>query len=398
MKQRRFCVIRSRGSIAPFVMGEMASALKALGHEVLDLDLEACGVYGAATPARQGECARAVVERVAAFAPDWTCAYGLAGKIECPGAQGRVQDLLARFPAVLLFYDSPLTCLDDLRRYAAAGNTRAACWDRSYLPDLAAAGFPGALHLPLATNPDVFAPGREPVDFPVSFVGGVGPHDPGPVAGSPALQEFARRYLDLKLERPAAPYGELLDAVVSALPPAARQGFEPFRASAGFARFLFDLWGRADARYRGAALHRACGQGPAHVWGPETWRDYIGGEATYHGPAGYGAQLASIYGRSAVVLNFTASHLREAVNQRVFDGAGCEAFVLGDWRAELDTLFEPGVEIDSFRTLDEMEAKLRLYLDDAPRRHSLARRARRRVLAEHTWRHRAARLCAWLEA
>jgi spore maturation protein CgeB len=80
---------------------------------------------------------------------------------------------------------------------------------------------------------------------------------------------------------------------------------------------------------------------------------------------------------------------------RLFEAAACGVAIISDaWRG-LETLFRPGSEIlisasstQTLRILDEVGDR---------ERAAIARRARRRVLAEHTAEHRAAQLEAYLD-
>ena len=75
---------------------------------------------------------------------------------------------------------------------------------------------------------------------------------------------------------------------------------------------------------------------------------------------------------------------------RLFEAAACGVPIISDaWRG-LDTLFKPGSEVliaestaDTIRALTEISDRDRA---------AIGRRARRRVLAEHTAEHRAAQL------
>ncbi len=74
---------------------------------------------------------------------------------------------------------------------------------------------------------------------------------------------------------------------------------------------------------------------------------------------------------------------------RLFEAAACEAAILSDTWAGLDTFFTPGEELVVVRSrADVIEA---LGMPDTDRKR-IAEAARARVLAEHTARHRAAEL------
>jgi spore maturation protein CgeB len=80
---------------------------------------------------------------------------------------------------------------------------------------------------------------------------------------------------------------------------------------------------------------------------------------------------------------------------RVFEAAGAAACVITDAWDGLELFFEPGVEILVARGGDEVAEHLR-RLDPAAA-HEIGQAALRRVLAKHTYRHRAAQLEAALQ-
>ena len=82
--------------------------------------------------------------------------------------------------------------------------------------------------------------------------------------------------------------------------------------------------------------------------------------------------------------------MKAAVNQRVFDVPAAGGFLLTDFREQLAECFEPGREMVCYQEPGELPELAEFYLKRPELRARLARRARRRVLAEHTYRHRVA--------
>jgi spore maturation protein CgeB len=85
------------------------------------------------------------------------------------------------------------------------------------------------------------------------------------------------------------------------------------------------------------------------------------------------------------------------VNPRTFEIAACGAFQLVDARSELPLLFDEGREMIVFRREDEILELVNYYLDHETERKEIARRARERVLREHTYGHRMASALEFLE-
>jgi spore maturation protein CgeB len=80
---------------------------------------------------------------------------------------------------------------------------------------------------------------------------------------------------------------------------------------------------------------------------------------------------------------------------RVFEAAGAAACLITDAWEGLDIFFEPGTEMLVARSGDEVAQHVREL--DAERARAVGQAAYRRVLAEHTYAHRAAQLDAVLE-
>jgi spore maturation protein CgeB len=79
---------------------------------------------------------------------------------------------------------------------------------------------------------------------------------------------------------------------------------------------------------------------------------------------------------------------------RVFEAAGAAACLITDAWEGLETFFEPGQEVLVARSGDEVAEQVRAL--DATRARAIGQAAFRRVLAEHTYAHRAAQLDAVL--
>ncbi|MEJ2068992.1 MAG: glycosyltransferase [Syntrophobacterales bacterium] len=80
--------------------------------------------------------------------------------------------------------------------------------------------------------------------------------------------------------------------------------------------------------------------------------------------------------------------MKAAVNQRVFDAPAAGGFVLTDFREQLAELFQVGEEVACFEELGEIPEMVHFYLQQAKVREKMTVKARSRVLAEHTYRHR----------
>ncbi len=111
------------------------------------------------------------------------------------------------------------------------------------------------------------------------------------------------------------------------------------------------------------------------------------------------AALASLFARSAVNLGFTRMTGDDPdrpgatqVKLRDFEVPLAGGFYLVERVAEYEAFFRPGVEVETWASVDELVAKIRHYLDHDEERRRIAEAGRRRATADHTWARRFALL------
>jgi spore maturation protein CgeB len=141
------------------------------------------------------------------------------------------------------------------------------------------------------------------------------------------------------------------------------------------ARYDLKLWGnRPQTLPASSPLHR-CFQG--EVWG---------------------ADMYQVLRRSRITLN---SHIdlagREAGNMRLFEATGVGAFLLTDFKDNLDMLFAPDKEVAVWRSIDDCLTVIGRMIGEDNRRAAVARAGHARTMAQHTYRHRAAEILGFIE-
>jgi spore maturation protein CgeB len=141
-------------------------------------------------------------------------------------------------------------------------------------------------------------------------------------------------------------------------------------------RYNLKLWGNLPQGLPAASPLRRCLQG--EVWG---------------------ADMYQVLRRSRVTLN---SHIdlagREAGNMRLFEATGVGAFLLTDFKDNLDTLFAPDREVAVWRSTDDCLTAIGRALGDENGRAAVARAGQARTIAQHTYRHRAAEILDLVDA
>jgi spore maturation protein CgeB len=141
-------------------------------------------------------------------------------------------------------------------------------------------------------------------------------------------------------------------------------------------RYDLKLWGnRPRFLPRSSPLHR-CFQ--SEVWGMDMYR---------------------VLQRSRITLN---SHIDmagpEAGNMRLFEATGVGAFLLTDFKDNLDTLFVPDREVAVWRSIDDCLKVIGRSIGDDNGRAAVARAGQARTMAEHTYRHRTSQILGFVEA
>ncbi|HKQ53327.1 MAG TPA: glycosyltransferase [Pyrinomonadaceae bacterium] len=81
-----------------------------------------------------------------------------------------------------------------------------------------------------------------------------------------------------------------------------------------------------------------------------------------------------------------------ASNLRLFEATGVGTCLLTDWKENIHELFEPDVEVVTYRDAAECIEKVRYLLAHDEERRAIAAAGQRRTLSEHTFKQRAAQL------
>jgi hypothetical protein len=82
----------------------------------------------------------------------------------------------------------------------------------------------------------------------------------------------------------------------------------------------------------------------------------------------------------------------EAANMRLFEATGVGGFLLTDFKDNIRDFFEPGKEIETFRSVDELLEKVLHYLEHPRDRHAIAAAGQKKCLERFTLKHSASQL------
>ncbi len=377
-----------------FLLGEVMAAFDRMGvaYRYLDtggddMDLQ--------------DYVRAVVGAARELRPDFALTVNHLGVDH----EGILTGLLDRLdiPLASWFVDNPALALA-LYANPAARRTAVFTWDADNLAPLRAQGFDNVFHLPLATDERRFAPPTAPAppDHPwrsrVGFVGNsmliktakrVAYANPGPelTAALPGLARDFGLHPEWSVRAfMAQRHPELVPHFQALATPQRQLAYE-----------TAVIW-ESTRQYRRDCLERLMPLGPT-IAGDPGWREtFPGADFTALPELSYYDELPGFYPLCDVNFNCTSLQMKGAVNQRVFDVPACGGFLLTDYRAQMENLFEPGRESVAYADPEEIPELARHYLDHPEERRAVAQAARRRVLAHHTYVTRMGQLLATMRA
>ena len=369
-----------------FLMGEIEGACRQLG-----LDYKLVTIRDETVA--QSEFVEQLLEAVLSFKPDCCITLNHMGV----DIEGVLMDLLARLqlPLASWFVDNPHLIIHQYARCVSPW-TALFTWDADNLESLRRTGFEHVFYLPLGTDPERFKPRISEMAPPewraeVSFVGNSMLHK---VAGRlRAGVGILPRELFLAY-RPVAQ--AFVHSETRSVEEFLQQEYPHIHAlyltlpdnKAKLAYETAITW-QATRLYRNDCVRRLLPFHPLIV-GDDGWKTEFRHESKRPRllpPISYYSQLPFFYGHSLINFNATSKQMKGAVNQRIFDVPAAGAFVLTDWRPQMEQLFEPH-EIASYQHADEISELTAYYLKNAEQRRRLTEAGRKRVLACHTWAHR----------
>ena len=107
----------------------------------------------------------------------------------------------------------------------------------------------------------------------------------------------------------------------------------------------------------------------------------------------FGVENYKISARSKIALN---SHIdcfeNYAGNMRLYEVTGMGACLLTDWKINLPDIFEPDVEVVTYRNVEECIEKVEYLLQNEAERQAIAAAGQKRTLRDHTYRQRVGEL------
>lgn len=98
----------------------------------------------------------------------------------------------------------------------------------------------------------------------------------------------------------------------------------------------------------------------------------------------WGVQMLRTLRNARILVNIDVDAFEgQPPNMRLIEATGSGAFLITSHHPELAKFFEPGEEIETFRTPQELAAKIQYYLMSPERADEIARRGQQRCLKDH---------------
>ena len=364
-----------------YLLGEIYNSLIKMNHQVRVVMIEA-------DKGKEGkqDVIENIITEILSFRPDFILTVNHLGFDR--------EGILTRFftdiemPYASWYVDSPVFILEDFKKQISPYLT-IFVWDTDYINDLKNQGFENVYPLPLATDPDIFkkTTGRSnPFQYLKCAVGFVG--NSGEKIISQCMDEINQEKLPKRLlDKIALQYIDSEKRFVGDLELKLnndeQQRYEWCMSNMKDVIEPAVTW-RATQIYRLACVEKLLSFAP-HIHGDPGWKSFLNGDAVMQPELNYYSELPFFYNVCKINFNTTSLQMKNGLNQRVFDVPACNAFLLTDYKAQIDEMFTEGSEVICYKHPDEIEGLTKFYLKNSSERKNIARKAYKRVLKDHTY-------------
>ena len=104
--------------------------------------------------------------------------------------------------------------------------------------------------------------------------------------------------------------------------------------------------------------------------------------AEFGGPVKYYSQMPKVFANSKINLNIALKIIKTGIPLRVLDVLGAGGFLITSYKEELAELYEDGKEIVIYRSISELEEKVKYYLSHDDIRRQIAMKGHEKVKKE----------------
>ena len=96
-------------------------------------------------------------------------------------------------------------------------------------------------------------------------------------------------------------------------------------------------------------------------------------------------EMPKVFHLSKINLNMTVRPIQTGLPLRIFDILGCGGFLMTNYQAELEELFEIGVDLEAYGSPEELVDKCNYYLTHEEERERIAKKGYETVKEKHTY-------------
>ncbi len=378
-----------------FLMGEIVSACERLGlkHKLLVLEDDTI---------LQEEFVKTMLEEVLTFDPDAIFTLNHLGV----DRDGVLTDLLARLelPLASWFLDNPHLVLYSYPKLSSDWLT-IFTYDADNIESLNDAGYDSVHYLPLGTDPDRFHPRNKDKAYDkrwiadVSFVG----NSMDAKVVSAVERSKTKGLLVSSISEIAKKFDEIdshsVKECLQSYFPHIYKLFDDIEDIDQKLAYEAAITWEATRQYRRSCVEQLLDFSPLIV-GNKEWKENFAHKATnarYYPELSYYSDLPLFYTHSKINFNSTSKQMKNAFNQRVLDVPVSGAFVLTDYRSQMDSILEDKKEVISYRNVEEIPELVAYYLKNESQREKIVKKGRERILSEHTWEHRVKKIIETLK-
>jgi spore maturation protein CgeB len=109
-------------------------------------------------------------------------------------------------------------------------------------------------------------------------------------------------------------------------------------------------------------------------------------------------EKSRVFGEGLACINSTAMTEGNSINCRAFEIAGAGGLQIMEYRPAIEDCFEPGKEIVTYESVDELMDKILFYKDNEGASKAIRQAAHNRVISSHTYQHRLEEILQIMES
>ncbi|RMF92371.1 MAG: hypothetical protein D6734_12415 [Candidatus Schekmanbacteria bacterium] len=354
-----------------FTVAECIKAFRILGHNVFPIKFK-----------DQNKFIKKLLNLIFEIKPDFIFTVNHLGFDE----DGALTSLLSsmKIPFAVWYVDNPFYALKDDKKNVS-DFCKIFMWEKTYINPMKNKGFRNVSYLPLAADTELFKP-MPFTEIPkryvsdISFVGNsmfdAVKKWQKKIKEIEKLKKIEDEIINIQLLNHKKPIEEIMKEKVR------NDLSELMSENDTFINAAAYLTWKTTMKYRHSVVKKGIEEGGV-VYGDKGWK-YVVDDRKIRNSVDYYSELALVYNGTKINLNCTSFQMNSALNQRVFDCAACNSFLITDDQSDLYELFNED-EFVSFKETGEIPDLIRFYIKNEKERQKISLKAFNRVMNEHSY-------------